>query len=373
MDASDASNQNVSTSDLARAFAGLRDLVFASWVLRVTAEIPAAKKLGGPILIDTLPSLYDNIAEALSAGVARRFATSGTNLAVAHGRERASMTEFGPQDMVHELQIFRQVLFSVAKDNALPLKQCDAEVIWHSIDEATRESIIGYSIASKEVNEAFIASLSHDLRNPLHVASATAQLIQLKSVDPGIAAMARRIHKKISDTDAMIQTLLDAAMLKGRIKFKLHLVHFEIMSLVEEVCADLPLFGVAVKVSGERIEGYWCRTSMKRVLENLMSNAQKYGDPSQAITVRVSRVDDRMLLAVHNEGKPIPATQVQRLFHTFERIEDVEIKGWGLGLPFVQNVAESHGGSAIVDSAEGRGTTFTVSVPVDARIAVEPD
>lgn len=75
----------------------------------------------------------------------------------------------------------------------------------------------------------------------------------------------------------------------------------------------------------------------------------------------------RPLLAVHNEGAPIPAEEMERLFHTFERIEDVKVKGWGLGLPYVRNVAESHGGSVFVDSAEERGTTFTLSLPVDAR------
>lgn len=371
MEASDAGNPNIPLSGLALAFAGLRDLVLAQWTSRVTAEIPAAKKLGSPILINTLPILYDNIVEALSAATPRMFATSGTNLGIAHGRERAGMTEYGPQDIVHELQIFREVLFSVAKENGLQLGKRDAEVIGRSIEEATRESIVGYSVANKEVNEAFIASLSHDLRNPLHVANVSAQLIQLKSSDPAITKMAKRISEKIGETDAMIQTLLDAVVLKGRKKLKLHLVHFDIMSLVEEVCADLPLLGQPVKVVGERIEGHWCRASLKRVLENLMSNARKYGDPSQAITVRVSHVDDRMLLSVHNEGKPIPEKEIGRLFNPFERIEDVEVKGWGLGLPVVQNVAESHGGAAIVDSAEGRGTTFTINLPVDARSVVQ--
>jgi len=371
MQASDAGNPDVPMSHLALAFAGFKDAVLVQWTSRVIIEIPVAKKLGSPILINTLPVLYDNIAEALAAGTQRPSAISGTNLALAHGRERANMTEYGPQDLVHELQIFREVLFSVATENGLPLGKHGANIIGRSIEEATRESIAAYSMANKEVNESFIASLSHDLRNPLHVASVSAQLIQLKSADPAITAMAKRISRKIGETDAMIQTLLDAALLKGRMKLKLHLVNFNIMSLVEEVCADLPLLGQQVQVVGERIEGYWCRVSMKRVLENLTSNAQKYGDSSQPLTVRVSHVDDRMLVAVHNGGKPIPEAEIKRLFNSFQRIEDVEIKGWGLGLPFVQNVIESHGGSVIVDSAEGRGTTFTVNLPIDARPFVQ--
>lgn len=57
-----------------------------------------------------------------------------------------------------------------------------------------------------------------------------------------------------------------------------------------------------------------------------------------------------------------------RLFKPYQRIEDTNFKGWGLGLPYVQNVAESHGGVVVLDSGEGRGKTFTVSVPIDARL-----
>ena len=58
---------------------------------------------------------------------------------------------------------------------------------------------------------------------------------------------------------------------------------------------------------------------------------------------------------------------MDRLFKSYQRLEDTDVKGWGLGLPYVQNVVESHGGTVTVDSVEGRGTTFTISVPVDAR------
>jgi signal transduction histidine kinase len=367
MESSELSSGPTSASDVASSFSACRDEVLDDWRKRVVVEVEASTALGNPILIDTLPILYANISEALSAGDSRDVGTSGTNLAHVHGRERANMTEYGPQDLIRELQIFREVLFEVANRRGLHLSKHDADVIGHSIEEATRESIVGYNAANKEVNEAFIASLSHDLRNPLHVASASAQFIQLTTSDPKASALAKRVVEKIREADAMIQTLLDAAVLKARMRLKLHLTQFDILALVNEVCVEVPLDGQPVQVAGETLTGYWCRVSMKRVLENLTSNAQKYGDTSQPITVGVQRVDDRMLLSVHNEGAPIPVPDIPRLFNTFERIEDVDVKGWGLGLPFVQNVVESHGGSVIVDSAEGRGTTFTVSVPIDAR------
>lgn len=354
-------------SEPASAFSAFRDLVLAQWRARVTTEIPTAAALGEPLLVDMLPTLYDNIAEALAVDKPRPLATAGTTLAIAHGRERANMTDYAPHDLLHELQIFRETLFSITRANGVTLSKHDAEIIGQSIEEAARESISGFSEADREKNISFIASLSHDLRNPIHIANASAQLIQLKTRDPGIAGLAERICRKLGDADAMIQTLLDAAVLTGRKKLVLHPRAFDIMELVEEVCADLPVLGQPVEVKGESIEGYWCRASLKRVLENLLSNAQKYGRASEAITVHVRRDDHVMLLSVHNGGPPIPQDQLQRLFKPYQRIEDTDVKGWGLGLPYVRTVAESHGGTVVVDSGEGRGTTFTVSLPVDTR------
>jgi signal transduction histidine kinase len=367
MQSNDFSSGAVPTGDLESLFRACRDEVLDSWRKRVVVEVKGAAELRNPVLVDTLPILFDNIARALASHGQFNIATSGTNLANVHGRERANMTDYGPQDLIQELQIFREVLFAVAKRRGLSLLKRDADVIGSSIEYATRESIAGYSAANKEETESFIASLSHDLRNPLHVASASAQFIQMATPDPQASALAKRVVEKIREADAMIQTLLDAVVLKGGMRLQLHLKQFDMLQLAKEVCADVSLAGQSIQVTGEALTGYWCEVSMKRVLENLATNAQKYGDSSKPITVIVQRIDSRMLLSVHNHGPPISKADMPRLFKRFQRLEDIDIKGWGLGLPFVQNVAESHGGSVIVESAEGRGTTFTVSVPMDAR------
>jgi signal transduction histidine kinase len=250
-----AENRNGSKSDLARTFLAFRDDVLQQWRARVAAEIPRAIGLGEPVLLDMLPTLYENIAEALSEGTSRSLASSDTTLGIAHGRERANMTDYGPHDLIHELQIFREVLFSVAKEHNLPLSKRDLEVIGHSIEQTARESISGYSEANKEVNEEFIASLSHDLRNPLHVASATAQLIERKTSDPVIANMAKRICKKLGETDAMIQTLLDAALLNRQMRLKLHLTSLTCCRWWKKYAATSRCLGSGYRLLASRWKG----------------------------------------------------------------------------------------------------------------------
>lgn len=356
----------VQGAQLSSGLRAFREPMLRQWRLRVVAEIPAAADLDEPILVNMVPRLYDNIVDALSREPAVAVVINGTNLASAHGRERANMTDYAPHDVLHELQIFRELLFSMTKEKGLELSRHHAEVIGHAIEDAARESINGFSDADREKSIGFIASLSHDLRNPLSVANASAQLIQLKTADPGLLNLARRICKKIAEADAMIQTLLDASMRHGRMKLKLKPTSFDMMVLIEEVCADVPLLGQRVRILGKPVVGTWCRSSMRRVLENLLGNAQKYGDPSAPVTVRARRDQDLLIVSVHNEGPPIPWAEMDRLFKPYQRIEDTNVKGWGLGLPYVQNVVEGHGGTVVIDSDTERGTTFTVSMPIDA-------
>lgn len=355
-------------SPLSKSFAALRDLVISTWINRARKAIPGAIELGSPILTNTLPILYDNIAQALTPGYPRTTANSANNIGAAHGRDRASATDYSLSDLVNELQIFRDVIFEVAEDNGLPIEKHEAKIIQESIDFEIRESITSFSQAHDDHSQMLIARISHDLRNPLHVANGAVQLINFKSNDENVLSLAKLAAAKMSEVDVMIQTILDTAVGRRRKKLELKLETFDMVSLVKQACSDIQVLGRKCKVVGNTVVGVWGRAAMKGLLENLLSNAQKYGHPETEITISVKEVQGRVILAVHNEGEPIPAEILPRLFTAFERgIEQADVKGWGLGLPYVQQVAESHHGTVIVDSAAARGTTFTVSMPVDCR------
>lgn len=104
---------------------------------------------------------------------------------------------------------------------------------------------------------------------------------------------------------------------------------------------------------------------LARMLVNLTDNAIKYSQPDTAITITVSSGDDEARVVVTNLGDEIPATQIAVLFDSFVRApgQAREIDGVGLGLAFVQTVAERHGGTAACRSSGGT-TTFSVTLPL---------
>jgi signal transduction histidine kinase len=363
MHTTEAGERQVSPGGLATSLVRLRQDVLAQWNARMQAQDERHQ----PLLARAAPALLDAVETAL-----RSEAHAKGVVAPRRAPDLARHLDPGEHDadaLVGEVQLLRSVLYATLGTAHSALHPRDVDAIGAVFDAwlLAAAGCAGKPQAPMTMNEACISGFAHDLRNPLNVASASAQLIGLKTADTGIAAMAARIVSKIADADALIQTLQDAAVLEHGQAIALHLSKFDIMSLVEEVCVDLPMIGQPVSIIGERIDGYWCRAALKRALESLVTRARKHGKRAGPITVRVTRDGDRLGLSVHNGGAAIPEQDLARLFEPPQRAEEVAVKGWSLGLPYVRSVAERHGGTMLVDSAEERGTTFTVQVPIDAR------
>jgi signal transduction histidine kinase len=147
---------------------------------------------------------------------------------------------------------------------------------------------------------------------------------------------------------------------------------FDMLALVESVAQRARDYqGADVRVDGAAVSGWWNRPALERALENLLNNAQKYGDPGTPIDIHLGVDSERVIVSVRNQGKPIPAGEFEAIFQQFVRsAKDGATSAagsWGLGLPYVRTVAQSHGGSAVVFSDAQAGTVFVLDVPIDAR------
>ncbi|MFL5299197.1 MAG: ATP-binding protein, partial [Anaeromyxobacteraceae bacterium] len=226
--------------------------------------------------------------------------------------------------------------------------------------------------ADAEYRKRFIETLTHDLRSPLSAVKTAAQLIARSPGDHDkVRAWGGRIAEAVERTDRMISDLLDASRLEAGEHLSLTFASCDLRKIAEEVCDELSsrqAHRFVIEAQGST-QGIWSEDGLRRVLDNLLSNALKYGDPARPITIRLTRVGERMLLAVHNHGTLIPVEEQQKLFRPFHRTPTAEAsgqRGWGLGLSLVKGIVDAHGGVVKVESYPMQGTTFTVDLPVAA-------
>jgi PAS domain S-box-containing protein len=225
----------------------------------------------------------------------------------------------------------------------------------------------------REVRERIIAMVSHDLRTPLTAAKVSAQLILRKpEAHERHLELAARVVGNLERLDRMVADLLDTSRLREGQSLTLELSLFDLTTLAQEVAEEL------ATVHGDRfvvhadglVEGHWSRDGLRRVLENLATNAVKYGEPGTPITFSVHRSEHRAGLRVVNLGKGLTPAAQAALFTHFQRGADAEHglqPGWGVGLTVVRGVVEALGGTVGVSSTPNSGTSFLVDLPIDSR------
>lgn len=250
------------------------------------------------------------------------------------------------------------------------LKTEEQTKLERTLIEQSRENAIENLRIEKELREKFVATLAHDLRNPIAAAKMSVQLIERNPETPETnRKQARRLIENIQRADTMIENLLDANRLRAGESLPIDVSHMDFAELLRDVTDDLTtIYGDRFVInSPPKLEGYWCPIGMRRVLENLMGNGAKYGDSQKPVTISLEDQNERIKIDVHNEGKPLSAEQQKNIFELYKRSFDVNSKGWGLGLTLVRGLVESHGGKVEIQSSQAKGTSFVVTVLKDCR------
>lgn len=369
--ASDQKNDGSALSHTSQRMLALREQVFAQWEAEVRASVEEAAQLRHPVLVDTLPVFYDNIAESLTPGYGRQNGADGTTVAAEHGGERARVTSYDHVGLIDEYQILRRCILEALARDGISLSHAEVLVIDSSIDAGIKEAVNAFSLVHQGLRERFTAALTHDLRGPLQAASMALEIILMTNDPARIRTVAAKALSSVQRMGGMVSELLDSMAFHGGQQVQLELSSFDICELAREIQLDAVAHqGLPVHMTPHSVHGWWDRKALWRALENMLTNAAKYGTPGTPITIRIDEVHERLLLTVHNHGEPIPPDEQESIFQMYRRAESARqgIKaGWGIGLPYVRAVAESHGGSVGVDSSRERGTTFVIDIPVDCR------
>ncbi len=226
-----------------------------------------------------------------------------------------------------------------------------------------------------EIEQQLIGIVSHDLRNPINAILLSAQAL-LRRDDLGERATknATRIISSADRAIRLIRDLLDftQARLGGGIPISRAPMNFHdtIGQTLEEVQMAFPDRHIDFERVGEG-RGRWDEARLHQVAQNLVINALRYSPPETPVRVRSRAQGVGCVLEVHNDGPPIPAELLPRLFQALQRGvrgPDIAARSVGLGLFIVQHVVRAHGGRVDVHSSEGSGTTFTVWLPGDGAL-----
>ena len=369
--ASDQKDDGSGLSPTSQRMLALREQVFADWERAVRARVEEAAQLRHPVLIDTLPVFYDNIAESLTPGYGRQGGADGTTVAAEHGGERARVTSYDHVALIDEYQILRRCILEALARDGISLSHAEVLVIDSSIDAGIKEAVNAFTLVHQGLRERFTAALTHDLRGPLHAASMALEIILMTNDPARIRTVAAKALANVQRMGGMVSELLDSMAFHGGQKVQLELSQFDICELVREVQFDaVAQRNMPVHMTPHSVHGWWDSKALWRAIENMITNACKYGEAGTPITIKIDEVHERLLLTVHNHGEPIPQNEQESIFQMYRRAESARqgVKGgWGIGLPYVRAVAVSHGGSVGVDSSRDRGTTFVIDIPVDCR------
>ena len=234
--------------------------------------------------------------------------------------------------------------------------------------------------AALRLRDAFLASISHDLRTPLTTLSGTTQMLQRQlarsgslSATQATPALAGITHS-VRQLRAMVEELLDLAQLDSGQPLALQRTPTDLVALARQVAHDqqqlTKTHRIGVQAESAVLQGNYDAARLERTLANLVGNAVKYSPAGGAVTVRLARVDDAqgrwVELVVRDQGLGIPAADLPRVRERFYRGGNVagRIEGTGIGLAGATQIVEQHGGTLAIASEEGQGTTVTLRLPL---------
>ncbi|MCM2350507.1 MAG: sensor histidine kinase [Bacteriovoracaceae bacterium] len=356
------------------------DKILSIWEERVNKEVVAAHYQERIALRNSLPEYLRHLVNALSNTIDRTSARklkdqiASTRIGKKHGEERAASLKYTIDQLITEYHILRQVLFDVMEAD-VRLSDVEREIIVCSIEQAVNDAATEYSDTLKNIKDRLTNTLTHDLRNPLTSTKITAQLVLRKlNANDTLVPKMKLIINNMNRIDQMIIGLLDASRLEAGQSIPIELKLCDLDLIIQQVTNELSLSCPdCFKVLSEgQCQGYWDEKGLRRLIENLVTNAVKYGDENHLITISLAQDETSIELRVHNFGIPISSEEIPLLFEQYSRSKTSKDKaGWGLGLTMVKDMVDAHKGSIVVESDKNKGTTFIIKLPKDARSIME--
>jgi len=230
--------------------------------------------------------------------------------------------------------------------------------------------------AANRTKDQFLATVSHELRTPLNAMLGYAQILRRSNIDEATMTRAlESIERNARAQSQLIEDLLDISrIITG--KLRLNVRYVDVIQVIE---AAINVMRPAAEAKGIRIQSVLDPLAgpvsgdpdrLQQVVWNLLSNAIKFTPKGGRVQVRLERINSHIEIIVSDTGVGIAEAFLPFVFDRFSQADSSSTRthaGLGLGLSISRNLVELHGGTiSVASEGEGRGASFTVSLPISA-------
>jgi signal transduction histidine kinase len=375
----------------------LRDtgLLIQRWARRSAEEQPHARRVHHEALLDHLPALLEALGRSLQA-VDDADHPEHLRPARTHGAQRWQ-TGWSLPEVVHDYQILRLVLFDYLEEVLdRPLEYREIMAIGLALDEAIHSSIAQFTAeherqrqeiedtlrtADRNKNE-FLATLAHELRNPLAPLRNGIELLRhLPTDDPTLTQIRDLFERQVLQLTRLVDDLLDVARIaQGKLRLlpervELHTILQRAVQMSEPLMTALS-HHLDVQVPAGPL---WLEADPARLVQvfaNLLINAAKYTDPGGRIHLSAAADADRVVVRLRDNGVGIEPELLPRIFDLFTQAEEARDRsqgGLGIGLSLVRQLIELSSGTITAHSdGPGQGSAFVVTLPLSPSVPPPP-
>lgn len=229
----------------------------------------------------------------------------------------------------------------------------------------------------ESVRRDFVANVSHELKTPIGALAVLAETIAA-GADPAVQQLAERLTREADRLARIVDDLLDLSLVEAQdapVRGAVPVARL-VAEAVDQVRHAAELAGIPLEVREVSSELVVLADERQLVsaIANLLDNAVKYSEAGQPVEIDASRDEDRVVISVRDHGIGIPSHDLERVFERFYRVDRArsrETGGTGLGLSIVRHAVQGHGGDVSVESREGEGSTFRISLPLAGESEAE--
>jgi PAS domain S-box-containing protein len=256
------------------------------------------------------------------------------------------------------------------------------DITERKLAEAERERLVSQLRDQDRRKDEFLATLAHELRNPLAPIRNGLQVIRMAGADGTIEQVRSMMERQVGQMTRLVDDLLDVSRVTSG-KLQLRRKRVELRTVID---AAVETSRPAIELAGHElsivvpedplfVDGDAIR--LAQVVSNLLTNSARYTHPGGHIRVVVRRDQATAVVTVTDDGVGIPPGMLEAVFGMFTQVDRTLEKttgGLGIGLSLAKGVVEMHGGTIAARSdGDGRGSTFEVRLPVASSVSVDSD